>query len=367
MCEINSTTIHDPTHAFIKIRYPIQSLCKRPTLPVFKPLNDIYQMMSSSKSPTIISKPEEIIQSASTLKNVSSVRSASSARSVTSLPITQPETNPTVNASFISDLNIPDGTLITPKKSFIKMWKVKNTGNVDWPIGSHLLFNGGSILRPYPIARPDCFAVPVINPDEETCITAELQAPDSPGNYTSYFCLCTPDGQRFGDNLWCTIKVDEDLEPEKKPNSIMNESTPSLAASIMMNSSTMIYPTPSTATSVSDHHARDEDGLSESTTGHNTTATFTDSQISTDDRDDFADEEYNSESTDAHSFTMSVPDELDDFVMVDEDSFEENVSSESAISSSNNTVTARSSQSPSRRDSVIYQSQLTQLHEMVSR
>lgn len=229
------------------------------------------------------------------------------------------------------------------------MWKVKNTGNVEWPIGSHLLFNGGSILRPYPISHPDCFAVPVIGPDEETCITAELQAPDSPGDYTSYFCLCTPEGQRFGDNLWCTIKVDEDLEPEKKPH----DTTPSA----MINSSEMIYPTPSTTTSASDQHHH-EDALSESTAER---TSLTDSQISSDDdRDTFADEEYSDHnSTDAYSFTNQLDD--DDFVLIENNS-------EDTISSSvhsNNTVTPKSPHTPSIQDSLVYQSELTQLHEMV--
>lgn len=184
------------------------------------------------------------------------------------------------------------------------MWKLKNTGNVDWPLGSHLLFNGGSILRPYPISRPDCFAVPVISPDKETCVTAELQAPDSPGHYTSFFCLCTPDGERFGDNIWCTIKVDEDLEPEKSGAKSEESLSVSPAATIMINSgSDMIYPTISTSSSVqnlqqqpqSEDDSHDEyahvnyndDGYSEATTNDyvstltsTTTRTYTDSQVS---------------------------------------------------------------------------------------
>lgn len=88
------------------------------------------------------------------------------------------------------------------------------------------------------MSRPDCFAVPVVSPDEEACITAELQAPDCPGEYTSYFCLCTPDGDRFGDNLWCSIKVDEDLEPEKNKEENFVTSSPASPATVMVESTT---------------------------------------------------------------------------------------------------------------------------------
>ncbi|KAK4512641.1 calcium channel protein [Mucor velutinosus] len=321
-CEHQAASIHDKTHAFIKIRYPIQSIVRKPLLPKFKELSDtskstVQEMIHSinEKSPCIISKPEEIINTISAASSTSSLTATAATTSVavatvaassTTLPISEPTPNTAIDASFVSDLNIPDGTIVVPRKTFIKMWKLKNTGNVDWPLGSHLLFNGGSILRPYPISRPDCFAVPVISPDEETCVTAELQAPDSPGHYTSFFCLCTPDGKRFGDNIWCTIKVDEDLEPEKggESKSAESMSVSSVAATIMMNSgSNMIYPTISTLSSVHgsqdqqrEHSKADDeyahvnysdDIYSEATTNDNastlashTTRTYTDSQVS---------------------------------------------------------------------------------------
>ncbi|KAI8641599.1 hypothetical protein BD408DRAFT_367952 [Parasitella parasitica] len=304
-CEQQSLSIHDKSHAFIKLKYPIQSIIQKPLLPTFRKLNTRKEMIhtvheKSKNSSQIISKPEEITILPSNSTPLSAANFAAVSKASSSTLPSMMESNPTavVGASFVSDLNIPDGTIIVPRKTFIKMWKLKNTGNVDWPLGSHLLFNGGCILRPYPISRPDSFAVPVISPGEETCVTAELQAPDSPGVYTSFFCLCTPEGERFGDNIWCTIKVDQDLEPEKdQPKSI------SPAATIMMNSSAeMIFPTISTSSSVHNpqqqhseaesldefaHINYSEDFYSEATTNDNvstlasiTTRTYTDSQVS---------------------------------------------------------------------------------------
>lgn len=116
------------------------------------------------------------------------------------------------------------------------MWKVKNNGNVQWPAGSRLLFNGGNIFKPYPMSYPEGFTLPALAPNEEACITAELQAPDASGNYTSYFCFATPDGIRFGDELWCDIKVAEDFVDQT-------------------NSHDMIYPTISTTHEHHDDHS----------------------------------------------------------------------------------------------------------------
>lgn len=116
------------------------------------------------------------------------------------------------------------------------MWKVKNNGNVQWPAGSRLLFNGGNIFKPYPMSYPEGFTLPALAPNEEACITAELQAPDAPGNYTSYFCFATPDGVRFGDELWCDIKVAEDFVDQT-------------------NNHDMIYPTISTTHEHHDDHS----------------------------------------------------------------------------------------------------------------
>lgn len=145
-CEQQALSIHDKTHAFIKIRYPIQSIVKKPLLPKFKELNDaskvtVKEMIhnineKSSNISQIISKPEEIITLTSSPSSTSFLTAAATATTTTApidndtvvssvasstlLPITEPTPNTIFDASFVSDLNIPDGTIIVPKKTFIK-------------------------------------------------------------------------------------------------------------------------------------------------------------------------------------------------------------------------------------------------------
>ncbi|KAG2201221.1 hypothetical protein INT47_013032 [Mucor saturninus] len=403
-CEEYALSIHDKMHAFIKIRYPIQSIIKKPILPKFMPLGDVDQTFSPSTSSagpsqvqemTMIDSPKlSVNESNTSMMSVSSA--AVSTVEPSTLPIPVP-VDPVLSAEFISDINIPDGTLIVPKKTFIKMWKISNNGNTDWPIGTHLLFNGGTILRPHPISRPDSFVVPVISPNEETCVTAELQAPDCPGDYSSYFCLCTPDGVRFGDVLWCTIKVDQDDEPVEMARTVS-------ASDIMMNSSnSMIYPTISTGheDAQSNDGYTDQDGYSTSTNDQvstiNSARSYTNSHVSSPSSSeiDVGEHHFNDylseEETSGTVHEMSdssinrtyqvvgesgitlvqknTEEQEDDFVMIDgqegnddeEDVLNRNTNSLNSSVHSSQTVTPRRETIP---DEVLFRSQLLQLHEM---
>jgi hypothetical protein len=144
-CEEDAPSIHDKEHTFIKIRYPIQSLLNRPLLPKFKSLKEQNYTKSQNNASTakemestglanasyeIISKPEEIIISrsnssmsakSSPTNPVSSTHSALAPLPATSLSVVKPEFEHKISAAFVSDLNIPDGTVIVPKKTFIKV------------------------------------------------------------------------------------------------------------------------------------------------------------------------------------------------------------------------------------------------------
>ncbi len=55
------------------------------------------------------------------------------------------------NSSFVSDVTVPDGTVLPPGQNFDKVWAVKNTGSCTWDDGYALIYIGGSNpnLDPY--------------------------------------------------------------------------------------------------------------------------------------------------------------------------------------------------------------------------
>lgn len=117
-CEEYALSIHDKSHAFIKIRYPIQSIIKKPILPKFMPLGDVnknYPSASTSTSSASTSQVQEMAMIDS--PKLSAKEPTPEPSSIpTPLPV-----EPVLSAAFVSDINIPDGTLIFPKKIFIKV------------------------------------------------------------------------------------------------------------------------------------------------------------------------------------------------------------------------------------------------------
>lgn len=88
-------------------------------------------------------------------------------------------------AQFVTDVTIPDGTVMTPGQSFTKKWRIRNTGECAWN-GYNLVFDTGDSM-----GGPASKAVGVVNPGQEIDIEVNLTAPASAGNYRGYWRIVT--------------------------------------------------------------------------------------------------------------------------------------------------------------------------------
>jgi len=107
---------------------------------------------------------------------------------------------------FVKDVTFPDGTIVQPGTSFYKIWRVRNEGPTDWPLGCSLVTDGGDELCS-PEAKVN---VPPVEAGQETDIVVQLLAPQRNGRLVSYFRLQTADGVNFGHRVWANIRVLED-------------------------------------------------------------------------------------------------------------------------------------------------------------
>jgi len=111
-------------------------------------------------------------------------------------------------ARHVKDVTIPDGTIMSPNTTFVKIWRIRNEG-YPWPSGCHLLYiskkNGDRMGSPdvIPITTGD---LPV-KTNEEVEISVSLVAPANVGKYTGYWRLCSPTGRKFGQRMWVSIVV----------------------------------------------------------------------------------------------------------------------------------------------------------------
>lgn len=108
----------------------------------------------------------------------------------------------TLDASFVSDVSIPDGTEVDPGASFVKIWRVRNTGTCAWEGGFQLLYTSGDQL-----GGPAFINLPVVAPGQEVDLSVDLTAPVAPGTYQGEWRLRSAEGEIFGTNLIVEIVV----------------------------------------------------------------------------------------------------------------------------------------------------------------
>jgi hypothetical protein len=106
------------------------------------------------------------------------------------------------NLAFVRDVNIPSGTVFEKNQVFTKTWKVENTGTCAWTGLYTLVSAGGDTLGGETMRTQKTVQV-----GSWSELSVELQAPNEPGKYTSYWRLS--DGQSmFGATLAVSIVVE---------------------------------------------------------------------------------------------------------------------------------------------------------------
>lgn len=93
------------------------------------------------------------------------------------------------------DVNVPDGTIMSPGQEFIKTWKIKNIGTCTWGEGYELIYSYGEEMDG--VAQPLGAA---IGPGQEVDVSVQFTAPDLAGSYTSLWTLENPTGIAFQGN-----------------------------------------------------------------------------------------------------------------------------------------------------------------------
>lgn len=112
---------------------------------------------------------------------------------------------PSLQARFVRDVTIFDGTEVSPGTPFTKIWTVRNDGQNPWPKGIKLECVGGDELQaPHRVRLPVQGEVAI---GSEVQANVDLVAPEQPGRYIAYFRLISPNGKRFGQRVWCSIHV----------------------------------------------------------------------------------------------------------------------------------------------------------------
>jgi hypothetical protein len=110
-----------------------------------------------------------------------------------------------LNAKFVADVTIPDGTVMKPGQKFRKIWRIQNTGTCSWD-------QGFGFVR---WAGPDLGAADIYYSTHDQPVEAggivdfglEMRAPYEPGDYVAHWVMISDAGKTFGGDYTISIKV----------------------------------------------------------------------------------------------------------------------------------------------------------------
>lgn len=178
---------------------------------------------------TATPKPTATPQPTSTPENTATV-------TVTPTPV--PPTSTSVvdtycdNSEFVTDVTIPDNTVMIPGSVFDKTWTFKNTGTCTWKESYSIVFGGGDLMN----GSPRFIANTVVS-QGTIDVTVRLTAPSKPGTYTGIWRLANSKGDPFGqissvvivvslDGATITLTPAEDMTPTETPTETLTPLAP---------------------------------------------------------------------------------------------------------------------------------------------
>jgi len=106
------------------------------------------------------------------------------------------------DSEYIKDMNIPDGMVMAPGKSFTKTWKFENTGSCAWDSDLLIVFVDGDDLD-----GSDEEIGKTVKVNKRGDVSVYLTAPNHKGNYAGYWSLADEYGHIFGEWVYVEIVV----------------------------------------------------------------------------------------------------------------------------------------------------------------
>lgn len=204
-CERTGAAGHVATHLFLKIRKPVR--IRRGAL-----LPDLYAAQSQAKcgwrhrrrnvarwmeqrkpvaEPVAPSEPAPAAEPVAPAVVKAAAKPAKPAK----------KKSPRFVARFIADVTMPDGTKLAPATQFVKIWRIRNDGETEWPEDTRLEFVGGDCMLGKAVA------VPAAAPGECVDVAVDMVAPRPAGRYCGYWRLRSGTGVRFGHRVWVDVLV----------------------------------------------------------------------------------------------------------------------------------------------------------------
>jgi len=104
---------------------------------------------------------------------------------------------------FVSDITIPDDTVVVPGSSLDKRWEVENNGTCNWGEGYELRMISGDAMGAETVQ-----SLPPVRSGARSIIRIQFTAPTTAGTYRADWQAYNPSGEPFGEPFYLQIIVE---------------------------------------------------------------------------------------------------------------------------------------------------------------
>jgi Ig-like domain from next to BRCA1 gene len=148
---------------------------------------------------------QQLATDQSAIPSPTTVPSPTNLPTATSTPVATTYTGPVCdNSIYISDVTIPDNTVVAAGQTFVKTWMFQNTGTCTWNTNYTLTYVGGSQM-----GGTNTSVGGSVAPGQQAELSVTLTAPTATGQYTGYWRLFNASGETFGEQVDVLINVGE--------------------------------------------------------------------------------------------------------------------------------------------------------------
>ena len=110
------------------------------------------------------------------------------------------------NATWIADVETPDGTIFEAGDRFTRIFKIENSGTTTWNTDYRLIyFDGQPIMCDE--ADMNINLLQSVDPKSQLTISVRMTAPNTKGTFSNYFKMVNDKGEFFGESLEVEIIV----------------------------------------------------------------------------------------------------------------------------------------------------------------
>ncbi|HOU11610.1 MAG TPA: NBR1-Ig-like domain-containing protein [Anaerolineae bacterium] len=109
-----------------------------------------------------------------------------------------------LKAGFVADVTVPDNTRFQKEEKFTKTWRMRNSGSVDWPKDTALVFVSGDKMTD--VAKVE---IGEVKAGANVDISVDMVAPNADGTYRGNWQIQAGDKAIEGGKIYLVIQVGE--------------------------------------------------------------------------------------------------------------------------------------------------------------